>query len=894
MAHSERDTPLDDDSGTLQSAPLLETLDELNKIDIIQIEEHIDQLWDKLHANFAETRDSSITGGASFIVWALNKVARPLLCRILDRQHKVVLQSITPDMLGRLTSLADRWDASPGLLLDLFSYKIVSSRACIDLLNSLRKASPELLLTDLVDQFNSVPRHNTRRWGPRATKNAISMLKEAVSHFKPALVERKHRPVEDPTSPPPEGDSSSKAGGEDNDSPGSSHEHESDSGTGGKPTRDKRRRPLPAEGPSTSTHKPAAGDDTTRGGGVQRRPTVQPVTGNSTQAKQTQAPTTPRADLPAASPERPRKERQTLAASPVSPEFPFQFDGNHDLGESDLDAPPSMHCSDDDEHGGFHMPESDPWTGPSRLQAPQRLRKERQGAQEPPAPKRRRLTDIGPRDCHVTSLSDSLGGGSIITNISIDCTPPRPSSPVVGDGAAVVPVEASPASLSPPRLSPVVRDGPPSPSPARPADPSSSRMIVSDQCGQEVNPVSDTSEEMNPTSIIPFVPRPPSMLKYRPALADISENLYRLSPGQMLNDTIIDTLLHRLSLMNRQVLAISSLVLGSQNIPDRVYDAIARANYDRILMPICRNIHWVLFVFSRQDNKVRLFDSFPGILPVDQVADAVVLPFLRRLGVSDGIQVDLDASQCARQQNAVDCGLFLILSAYYVLGISEYVPADVTSETLDAYRQHFLQCLLTSTAAALPPDEIKAIAIFGKAERDRLASLARYTLEVRARRPSLQRLLNSADIFCNSTAVIRQLHQDELRRWETCFIASALANAHAIHARLFRKAVEMQSERRKKMETMRRRYEIRMAIDTILDNVDPDNPRGPSIGRSEAAHRSEAKGMMNLWCAANMAADFFLEDASSNPAEQAGHDDYNPFTMCVVHIIITRYARQKL
>ncbi|KAK2036881.1 hypothetical protein LZ31DRAFT_560858 [Colletotrichum somersetense] len=143
MAHSERDTPLDYDSGMLQSAPLLETLDELNKIDIIQIEEHIDQLWDKLHANFAETRDSSITGGASFIVWALNKVARPLLCRILDREHKAVLQSITPDMLGRLTSLADRWDASPGLLLDLFSHKIVSSRACIDLLNSLRKASPD-------------------------------------------------------------------------------------------------------------------------------------------------------------------------------------------------------------------------------------------------------------------------------------------------------------------------------------------------------------------------------------------------------------------------------------------------------------------------------------------------------------------------------------------------------------------------------------------------------------------------------------------------------------------------------------------------------------------------------------------------------------------------------
>ncbi|KAK2052338.1 Ulp1 protease family protein [Colletotrichum caudatum] len=887
MTHSsDRDSSLDVSSMS-QSAPLLRTLDELNKIDIVQVEKHIGRLWDELHANFAETRDSLITGGASFIVWALNNVQRPLLCRILDHEHKAALQSNTPDILGRLSALAHRWDASPGLLLALFTHKIISSRACIDLLNSLRKASPELLLTDFVDQFNSVPRHHTRRYGPRATKNAISMLKEAVGRFKPALVERKHRPAEDPTSP--EGDSGSNAGGEDNDSPAdSSNEHRPDSGTGGKRTRDKSRRPLPAEVPSTSTFTPGGDDDTTRGG-VRRGPTVQPITGYSTpapllphpRAKQTQAPTSPRADLPA-TPERPRKERQALASSPAaSPEFLLRLDANDDdLGESYLDAPPSMHDSDDDDdddddHGGFQMAESGPCTQPSRLQALRRLRNPCPDVQEPPAPKRRRLTNIGPTHWDVTD-NNILGGRSIVTNISIDLTPPRPSSPILGDGT-VVPVEA----------------GLTSPSPAQP-DPPSSRMVGSEQCRQDANPVSNTSEEMNPTSLVLFAPRPPSVLKYLPALADISESLYRLSPGQMLNDTIIDALLHRVSLMNRQVLAISSLVLGSQNIPDRVFDAIARVNYDKILMPICRNSHWVLFVFSRQDNKVRLFDSFPGVLPVDQVANAAVLPFLRRVGVFDGIQVDLDASQCARQRNGVDCGLFLLLSAYHVAGISEHVPADVTFETLDAYRQHFLQCLLTSTAAALRPDEIKGIAVFGKAEKDRLASLTRYTLELRARLPSLEHLLDSGDIFCTSTAVIRQLRQDELRRWKTCFVASALANAHATHARLLREAVKMQSERRKKMEAMRRRHKIRIAIDTILDNIDTEDLRGPSIGRSEAAPRSEAKGMMNLWCAANIAADFFLEDASSNPVKLAGDNDYNPFTMCVVHIIITRFARQKL
>ncbi|OHF04534.1 Ulp1 protease family protein [Colletotrichum orchidophilum] len=48
--------------------PLLKTLNELNKIDIIGIEKHTGGLWDELHANFANNRDSSITGGAGFIV----------------------------------------------------------------------------------------------------------------------------------------------------------------------------------------------------------------------------------------------------------------------------------------------------------------------------------------------------------------------------------------------------------------------------------------------------------------------------------------------------------------------------------------------------------------------------------------------------------------------------------------------------------------------------------------------------------------------------------------------------------------------------------------------------------------------------------------------------------
>ncbi|OHF04533.1 Ulp1 protease family protein [Colletotrichum orchidophilum] len=185
--------------------------------------------------------------------------------------------------------------------------------------------------------------------------------------------------------------------------------------------------------------------------------------------------------------------------------------------------------------------------------------------------------------------------------------------------------------------------------------------IVESEQSPQAKLASDAPPEINSTPITHPKPRPSSRLKYRSILAELLENAYRLAPGYMLNDTIIDALLNHVS------------------------------------------------------------------------------------------------------ENGVDCGLFTLLFAYHVSGIFKGMPTDVTSETLDSHRRHFLHCLLTSTDAALSPPPIKGLDVLGKTVGDRMVSIARYTLQIRDRRSSIESLLKPGSLFGDSTASIRQLRQDEGR-----------------------------------------------------------------------------------------------------------------------------------
>ncbi|KAK0372355.1 Ulp1 protease family protein [Colletotrichum limetticola] len=837
---------------TSDTPPLLRTLNELNNIQIAEIEQHVDRLWHDLQANFNNTNDATITGDTKFIFWAFQNVDRQTLCRILDKKHKDDLQLITTDIQRRLANLCPHWDASPGLFFACFGQEITRSRRCIDLLKKLRGTSPQLSLGDFIDCFNRIPRNNDHRYGLRSVKNQVSVFKLAVGEctsfahrtptafahtfalfpVEPTLVMRQQRYAKD--RPPPESDSSSNSGDSDNDLADNSNLNKHTSNDGGKKKQDARR-PLPAGPPFINTRS-------TRG---ER---------SSPSLTRKRSPATQHVDA-TPSPEQSRRERQASSVAPKGPVLVFQSKSNLGLHNSSLQAGPSTHDADDGGDDNSLVHQSIPRAAYLPQLTPSPFGPRNQDTPIPPQRKRARLGEARHRDWDVSN--GSFGDVSF--------------PPLERDGAAT-PMMEEPTFLPP----------------ARSDLPSSPVLITIKSEESPVLPPLKTSPAG--ATIEANLERRSSRLKYRCSIPKISGDMHRLLPGQKLNDTIINALLNRLTSVTGKVLAIDSFVLDSKNIPDRVYNEIQHGEQHKLLMPVCNDDHWVLFVFFCQEHKVRLFDSCPGVLHAEKVCRDVILPFLRRIGASDDVQVDLDVSGCARQNNNIDCGLFTLLFAYQVSGTGTSMPTDVTSKTLDEHRLHFLQCLLTSTEAALSPKEAGYLDELGETTSDRSTALARLALEVWDRQFSYQSLLKPSDFFDQSMTRLRQLHQAEARRWETLCITSALGLTHVSHGKLLRNAVQMECERRERRKEMDRRNHLQAAVRSILINIPLEHPVGSSVARSKPASNLELSAMLSLRSATEVAAAFLTEGnlkASTN-------DDYNPFTICVAYIVVARFIRQRL
>ncbi|KAL0764309.1 hypothetical protein CaCOL14_013151 [Colletotrichum acutatum] len=789
------------------------TLDELNNIQITEVEQHVDRLWHDLQANFTDNNNATIAGDTKFIFWAFQEVDRQTLCRILDKQHKDDLQLITTDIQHRLANLCPHWDASPGLFFALFGQEIAKSRRCIDLLKTLRGASPQLSLGDFIDCFNRVSRTNDHRYGLRSVKNQVSVFKSAVGEFEPALVMRKQRLAKG--RPPSESDSSSNSGDSDNDRPDNSNSNEPKIKDGGKQKHDARR-PLPAGPPFVNTRS-------TRG----KRSSPPLTRKRSPEAQHVDA---------SPPPEQSRRERQASTVAPEGSVLVFQSKINPELDNSLLQAAASTHDAEDDgdDNSLMHQPMTRAASLPQLTPSPSHTRA--QDSAGSPQRKRARLSKVRHTDWDVSN--DSFSDASV-SSLERD----EAATPIIEESAFLPPARSDLAS------SPV--------------------LITIESEESSVLPPRHTS----PAGATIGATREgrPSRLKFRCFIPEISNNTYRLLPGQRLNDTIINALLNRVSSVTGRVLALDTFVLASKKIPDR-------------------KEHWVLFVFFCQENKVRLFDSCPGVLPAGKVCRDVILPFLRRAGASDDVQVDLDVSGCARQSNSIDCGLFTLLFAYQVSGTWTSMPPDVTSKTLDAHRLHFLQCFLTSTEAALSPKEAEYLGELGETTSDRSTTLARLTLEVRHRRFSYQSLLKPSDFFDQSMTRLRQLHEDEARQWETSCIIAALGLTHVSHAELLRNAVQMEFERREKRKEMDRRHHLQAAMRSILTNISLEHPLGSSVARCKPASNLELNAMLSLRSATEVAAAFVTEGDLVDSTD----GDKNPFTICVAYIVVARFIRQRL
>ncbi|GKT81148.1 ulp1 protease family protein [Colletotrichum tofieldiae] len=605
-----------------QNSVLYTTLDELNSIDIINIEQHIDTLWKKLRTAFSENTDTSITGTTNFIVWALNNVKRALLCRILEGEHADVIRSYSLDIQGRLSAMAKRWDASPGLFYALFGSQIVGSRAGIEIFNDLLKVQPELLLTDIVNRYIDVPRNDSKRLARRKQR-------AAVPHT------------------PSEGAPSTNYGDEDRESISDSNEHQDEPDSGDKHTPDARQAPT-ADPPSINAK--TSGDDaaadarsSTKTPAKQgTKPRRSRFLGTDSLISHLQENRKRARDEVLFSPEQPRREAQAFPESPQCSELLVTQETN----ELFYDAGTASQNSGEEDESDLEPFESGFWPGPFGSRESQRLRSASEELNAEPKFKRRRYSSIGVfQGTNLSPLQEPD-----VTDAIANWTPPKLDLPVRHE--PVTPVQQRPAALKTVR-SDSFADQSADVAPAQSKSPASREHI--NQCEQsiETKRESTASAKAACTSITPPGMRSMSGPKYRTMLEEISASAHRLAPGSMLNDSIINTLLHRLSSAN--TLVVNTLFLESRNVSDRVFEQMTKTQSTEILLPVCRNRHWVLYVFFRQENKVRLFDSLPGIMPVDEIANTVILPFLRRMGVSGEIKIDLDASQVGTLYGIYGC-----------------------------------------------------------------------------------------------------------------------------------------------------------------------------------------------------------------------------------------------
>ncbi|KAF4891409.1 hypothetical protein CGCF415_v013357 [Colletotrichum fructicola] len=133
--------------------PVEETLDKLDP-PAASAEETPRHLWDALKAGF---RQYANLKEADFSRWALSNVDRKILKNAADSRLANEIKSLRPDFPSRYATVLTAFDVSLGILLQLFGFKVVSSRACNSSFIQLCKARPDLRIEELYDAWNTQP-----------------------------------------------------------------------------------------------------------------------------------------------------------------------------------------------------------------------------------------------------------------------------------------------------------------------------------------------------------------------------------------------------------------------------------------------------------------------------------------------------------------------------------------------------------------------------------------------------------------------------------------------------------------------------------------------------------------------------------------------------------------
>ncbi|KAK3356531.1 hypothetical protein B0T25DRAFT_136567 [Lasiosphaeria hispida] len=170
----------------------------------------------------------------------------------------------------------------------------------------------------------------------------------------------------------------------------------------------------------------------------------------------------------------------------------------------------------------------------------------------------------------------------------------------------------------------------------------------------------------------------------------LQRGLDSLAPGQWLNDTAVNTVIHNIVRESASIGALDSTFLDSIARTDRARTQWARqCGYPQrriILLPVCRSFHWLLFAWDHAQNTLSVYNpSKSSVTPGldQQVSDRLM--WLANRGNAESARPIPVQMNCTQQQNSTDCGVYVIQFVQCLLSGMEF-PRELSSRRCESAR----------------------------------------------------------------------------------------------------------------------------------------------------------------------------------------------------------------
>ncbi|KAK0702749.1 hypothetical protein B0H67DRAFT_595058 [Lasiosphaeris hirsuta] len=171
---------------------------------------------------------------------------------------------------------------------------------------------------------------------------------------------------------------------------------------------------------------------------------------------------------------------------------------------------------------------------------------------------------------------------------------------------------------------------------------------------------------------------------------DLQRSLSCLDPERCLEDPIVNTILRGYASPSAVIL--STFFLFSKSQTDRARKTWAQpqqlARCDKILIPVCQQYHWVLYVWETSRARLSVYDSLQSFNVGATTLPIVVKRLRWLLGDAHPKRADSNEillARCPQQTGRYDCGVMLLLFAKY-LSSQQPIPAEIPYTACLEYR----------------------------------------------------------------------------------------------------------------------------------------------------------------------------------------------------------------